>query len=520
MQGLKERARAYYRAGRTRVSQGWVLYRTQKTWKQWAIGIAAAVLVIAALAWLRSDGAQDEAPRDRVVTIASVATLSGGSDGSSAYGTVRSVTEAQLIAETGGVVKRVNAQIGQSVPAGFVIAELENSSEAAAVLQAEGAYDAAIAARSAQSLPDTQLSARDAYRSTYTSLDTAVETQIDTFFGTPNVFGPDLLINASYDESASISRERQRLEGVMRSFEVNQATAGNRTPQALLDEAESVSRQLQTFLNRLAEVANRRDSGVTASQTAALSGARAAVNGSIATISASRTQLRTGTISATAGADAQVKQALGSLRAAQAAFARTRIRATIGGTVNSLSVQRGQFVAAFAPVATIANNGALEIVAYVSEEDRDRLEPGMTLDLEGGAKGTVTTIAPALDTTTRQIEIRIGVASGSGFTNGQSVRIALPGAPADALAQEAGPILLPLSAVKLTEGQRAVFTVGEDGRIAATPVEIGDVVGDRITITSDLPRDLRIVTDARGLSVGQRVRLADDTAAPTTAPAQ
>ena len=53
-----------------------------------------------------------------------------------------------------------------------------------------------------------------------------------------------------------------------------------------------------------------------------------------------------------------------------------------------------------------------------------------------------------------------------------------------------------------------MFTVNEEGRLVAQTVEIGEVRGDRIEITSVISPDLRIVTDARGLAEGQKVKLA------------
>ena len=72
--------------------------------------------------------------------------------------------------------------------------------------------------------------------------------------------------------------------------------------------------------------------------------------------------------------------------------------------------------------------------------------------------------------------------------------------------------MLPLTSLKLTPNARVVFSLGEDGRLIAHPVEIGDVHGSRIEITTPLPGDLRIVTDARGLSEGQKVNVAEATA--------
>lgn len=504
MQPLLAKGRAIIAALRSRSISLYRRYRALTPRKQWAIGIGLAVLLIALIAFARS-GDPEEAPRDRLVAVATVGTLSGGGDGSSIFGTVRSVTEARLFAQNGGVVERVNTRLGATVPAGSVILELENDSEAATVLQAEGAYDAAIASRNALSLPDTQVAARNTYRSAFTTLDTTVENDIDTFFGTPTPYGPNLLIYPPIDESERLSRERRRLEGVLETFEAGQTTASGRSPQALLDEAENVTRQVQAFLTQLADAANERDSRATATQLSALASARTDVNSILTSINSARTDLRSGTISATASSDAQIKQALGTLRAAQAAYERTRVRATIGGTVNFLPLQAGQYVSAFTHVATVAQNGALEIVAYVSDDDRDRLTIGDTVTVEDSLTGTVTAIAPALDPTTRQIEVRVAVASGNDLVNGQSVRITLPGEAAPVVG-DTGPVLLPLAAVKLAGDERIVFTLDGENRLQPYAVEIGDVIGDRIEIISALPRDLRIVADARGLSAGQRVR--------------
>lgn len=505
------RIRAFFIDVPTRSKALWRRYRGLRRWQQVALALLLAALLIGAFMLLNGDDAEDEAPQGRFVTLASVGELSGAGGSVDLIGTVRSVTEANILAQNGGTVRSVRTRLGAYVPAGFVIAELENAAERASVLQAEGAYDAAIAARSAQSLPDTQESARDAYRSAFTTLDTTLENDVDTFFGGPTPIGPDLLIYPGVDEANRLSRERQRIQGLMDAYETNLATANSRSPQALLDEAESIARQVQTFLNQLADAANQRDSRVTAEQTAALASARTSVNGVLSSLSSTRSGLRTGTVSATAGADASVKQALGSLRAAQANLERTVVRAPIGGQVNFLPIRVGDYVTSMQHVATVAQNGALEIVAYVSEDNRDLLVAGGRVTVDGEYEGVITSVAPALDPTTKQIEVHVAVTGASELVNGQSVHIALPDQEANETPaeKEEGPVLLPLASVKLRAGDRIVFTVGEDSRLVAVPVEVGEVRGDRIEVLTDLETSLRIVADARGLSEGEQVQVAE-----------
>src|SRR5690606_19937910 len=122
-----------------------------------------------------------------------------------------------------------------------IIASLENAAERASVLQAEGAYDAAVAARSMYSLSDTEESARDTYRTSFTSLDTILANELGLFFGVPTAVGPEFLLRADGDERTRMSRERARIRTIFREYEDNLATADTRSPQALLNETESLA---------------------------------------------------------------------------------------------------------------------------------------------------------------------------------------------------------------------------------------------------------------------------------------
>jgi multidrug efflux pump subunit AcrA (membrane-fusion protein) len=446
----------------------------------------------------------------RFVTLAPVQELAGAGGGTEIIGTVRAVTGAEVLAQTGGTVTSVNTRIGASVPAGFVIANLENASERAAVLSAEGAYDAALAAREAQSLPDTEKEARDTYRSAYTTIDTVLENDLRIFFGTPTVYGPKFLVDsADAEDQIELSRDRASFDQDLASLQEGQATAGNRAPETLLDEAESVARDLQLFLNKISTVISQNGVNATDEQINALAGARSSINGTLSAISAARSGLRSGTIGATAGADASVKQALGALRAAQANLERTIVRAPIGGQIDFLPIRIGDYVTSLQHVASISQSGTLEVVAYVSEDERDMLTVGSTTTIDGTHTGIITTVAPALDPVTKQIEVRIAAEDAEGLVNGQSVRIALPNVEAST-STGSETLLLPLASVKLRAGDRIVFSLNAEGRLEAHPVEVGGVYGDRIEILSPLPPDLRIVTDARGLAEGELVRVSEE----------
>ena len=511
LQTLLARGRALWASITSHAEHLWGKYRALRPWKQWVIALVLIALVIGGIAFARSGGSDTTGEQGRTVTLQSIGELSGTGSSVDFIGTVRSVAEAEILSQTGGTVRAVHTSIGKSVPAGFVIAELENAAERASVLQAEGSYDAAIAARNAQSLPNTETSARNVYRSAYVTVDTAIENYVDTFFGGATAVGPKLLIYPGVDEANALSRERARIEEMMHAWEASLQNADSRNPEALLDDAENRTRQVDTFLTNLANAANKTDSRATADQLAALASARASVSSVLASITSARGSFRSGSTSATASADASVKQALGSLRAAQANLERTIVRAPIAGQVNFLPIRVGDYVTSFTHVATVAQNGALEIVVYVPEDDRNLLVAGGKVTVDEKYDGVITSVAPALDPTTKQIEVHVAVTGTSELVNGQSVHIAFPDLEQKTEVAEAqtGPVLLPLAAVKLRTGDRIVFTVGEDGRLVAHTVEVGDVRGDRIEVLTQLPPEMRIVSDARGLSEGEKVTVAE-----------
>lgn len=483
----------------------WRRFRALPRYLQWVIGIVVVGAIIALFAVLHSS-APTTTENLRAVTLRSVAELSGNASSGTMFGSVRSRSEAEILSEAGGTVRAVHTTLGGSVGAGMILAELENASEQAALLQAEGAYDAAVAAQKGVAVEDKEAAARAAYQSAFNDLDIALETYVDQVFGPQGPFGPSLVINANNAER--LSRERQTLKEKMDAWRRELATANGRDAEELLAQATAITQETSTFLTDLARSANMTSSGATSAQLSALATARTSVDGASSSLAAASAAFRSGSVSATAGADASVKQALGSLRLAQANVEKTLIRAPIGGTVNFFPLHVGDYVTNLSHVATVAQNNALEIVAYVSEEGRESLTTGVAVMVDGKYPGTITSIAPALDPITKQIEVHVAVASDSGLVNGQSVRVDLPEEAAKVTATADAVVYLPLAAVKLRPQDRVVFTVDEEGRLGATVVETGEVSGDRIQILTALPQELRIVSDARGLAEGQKVRVA------------
>ena len=210
-----------------------------------------------------------------------------------------------------------------------------------------------------------------------------------------------------------------------------------------------------------------------------------------------------GTSGAVSSADAQVKQALGSLRAAQANYAKTILRSPIAGTVNSLNIKSGDYISAFTEAAVVANNDALEIVTYIGDNERDTLAVGDVVVIDGSFEGTITQISPAVDAATRKTEVRIA-AENQNIKNGDTVKISRKqNADTVTVVSE---IRVPLTAVKFEIEDGFVFTV-ENGVLKAQAVTLGRVNANSVVITSGLDADQEFVVDARGLFDGQEVEV-------------
>jgi multidrug efflux pump subunit AcrA (membrane-fusion protein) len=523
----------------------------------YAVVLVAVVVGIVVLVHGKADNTADNALP--TVTVQSLDSFGAGADSVDVLGTVQSVSEADLLAQSGGTVESVNTTLGANVPAGFVIASLDSSAASASVLQAQGAYDAAVAAEQAVSLQSQnstnsvaveQTAVRNTYESTYSTLDTTLETDVSVFFGAAGPYGPQLVISP-LSTGNQVTQEHQKVLALVENWRESLATDSTTDPLTLLSNAQTTLNAVSVFLTDLGALADQSESGSTPAQLASLGAARTAVNGLLANISATQTAYNASVTAAAVGqtqsgtgdssapvtsSEASVEEALGGLRAAQAAYEKTVVRAPIAGTVNYLSIHVGDYVTANQHVATVAHDNTLEVVMYLSQSNRNRLAVGDTLNIIGSDasgnpttyQGVVTTIAPALDPTTQEIEVDVAVNNGAALVDGQSVQVALPtptpamvssesssstsdAAGAGATSSTTASIEVPITAVKLLPNERDLFTVDSTGHIVAHPVTIGSVIGNDIQILTPLDPSLEIITDARGLSAGDMVLVASST---------
>lgn len=431
----KTQARLVTRFGKTRVHVGLAL-----------LSIACIYLGFSFMGG--SDVAVEEVPATPATRTVSLYNISAVDDGTA----VRTADGNAFIvrAESAGRVERI-AKVGDIVTRGAIVAQIENSAQRAAVLQAQGAYEAARAsaatsdvgsASADRAYREALTQATNAYRGAFATADDVLRNIVDQVFSQADSSNPGVRIDSN-GRAPEISNERVALETIFDTWALKTNTDLNTNGTVLLSEAESNVTRLSNFVTTLATLLSEDDALPNDAELEALrtdfAGARSTLNGALQSLSGARTALiaaksaqEQAAISATNGnvslADAQVKQALGVLESARAALAKTSVKTPVAGTVTAVSISVGDIINVGSDVVFVASNATME--------------------------------------------------------TGDTVTV-------------------PLTAVKFTPSKAFIFTV-EDGKLVAHEVETGSVTTNNITVSGVGDVDA-IVLDVRGLKEGDAV---------------
>jgi RND family efflux transporter MFP subunit len=495
-------------------------YRPLLLKKSFQAGVALAIVVVIGLLYFT--GGTEEVievkSSDTQVKLTTANEYLGG-ESVSLIGNVRAFSEAAITSERSGRVVRVNVSLGQTVSAGQVLATLENASESAAVLQAEGVYDAAVAASTqsgigvdeAQSnLKTTKDSVVVTLQSAFNTVNATVSSDIDVFFNQPLSPAPRLLI-AGKGYTRTLELQKVQIEDTIETW--RQSTV-NLNSNSDLDAAIQISKEnitelltmVDTFLIIFKEDENAsRLEKFTAVKTSLLntqSSLSAAQSQLVAANDLIRKAEASASGSTSSAADAQIKQALGSLRAAQANYAKTVLRTPISGTLNEVTVKAGDYVNTSQKIAEVANNNALEIVTFVGDTEVQLLAVGDVVYIENKYEGVIAQIAPSVDATTRKTEVRIATEN-TEIKNGDTVTITK-----EVLETDNTNTIIPLTAVKFEIEDGFIFTV-VDNKLVKNPVKLGVVRGSSVEIIEGLDSNQTFVKDARGLVDGDVVTVSE-----------
>ena len=519
----------------------------------WKVGVVLVALGVIFLGYkfiFVSTKAQVIENPQRVVELINIGDLANSSTTIPLVGIVTSVSEAKIQAETSGKLTKVYKKLGDKVIAGQIIAEFENSSERAAVLQAQGAFESAKAGRDIQlinsaatsnTIGDTKANILNTIDSAFSTMEDSVHNKVDTIFVDPRAANLQLKIQTT-DQilEGKVISERVQIERLLEARKAqNQTLTVNSDLSTELLNIKIELQTLQIYLENLSLLYSRAVVSDSASQIlvdsgkANVSAFRAVVIANITNLNQARTTLSNSLAAQSiAGgknssqnvvgpsdlaAIASVKTAEGAYLGVLARLQKTIVRSPITGTLNSLTVQTGDFVPQTTQVAVVSNNNALEIKAYVSEDDSRRITVGDNVLINGNVnsvqKGIVTRLAGAIDPVTKKIEVRVGIIDEkTTFINGESVGIQIQNSKSVETNKNLNlsantKIKIPLSAIKITPNGAFVFTLSASSTLQALPVGAGALMGEDIQIESGLSNEMSIIKDARGLKDGMTVKV-------------
>lgn len=487
-----------------------------------SIIILIVALLIFILSNTKDEAATDltiETPRISEVTVSTLASLNN-SNQISFLGEVKALSEVELKPEISGKITKANISLGQEVRAGQILVEIDNATERASLLQAEGAYEMALAnsEQTNVSLSEAEINLEDAVQtvrntnlSSYNSAKNVVLGSIDLFFSQPDTQTPGLKIggkgSTDYLNAARVNLQTDLpnwYEKINKAGDTETELLSNRESRIQILKIQDIINTLIPLLNNENSVKGYSDLEIENLRTN-LTSAQTQMTSTLNLLDKVYTDLKNAkeniekTKLSVSGnsvsvSDAQIKQALGNLRSAQARYEKTLLRSPINGTVNSVSVKVGEFLNALEPIAKIANNSNSEIIAFVNEKELEQINIGDDVTIEVDSKGKIAIIAPVLDSDTKKTEIRIAVDS-QDIAIGETVRIF------HTRTQKADnsniELFLPLTAIKFENTSAFIFKV-EDGRLIKVPVIIGEVRGKNIQILSELDTNTEFVVDVRG----------------------
>ncbi len=446
-------------------------------------------------------------------------------------GTVQALSEAGLKTEASGQVTSVNTEIGKTVTAGSVLATIENRTESAQLLQAQGAYEAALAGATSgtvsvdgarNTLLSSQSSAITTLQGAYITIESVLHNDIDDFFSIRDGVAYGLKISGS-GKAIQLIADRTAFEIDLEEWYTQNSQATTENVYSQVVYAQTIVSDLAVFVETLSNAEQERSISTDFKQEekdaeiATIQTVRIAINGVAQGLESSRTHMvglqkalaqaelsgANGTLSV---ASAQVKIALGSLRSAQANYEKTLVRTPISGVVNALYIKTGDYVNQGTDAILISNNKGLQIETAVNQNDRNLLFIGDSVAINDIYTGTITAIAGAVDPKSGKIAVKVSLNDDAQLENGTVAKITFK-ATNSVNITVIKEIKIPLEAIKLTASKAIVFAVDAESKLISIPIELGAVTGESMIIKSGLSADQKIVKDARGHKVGEQVRV-------------
>ncbi len=204
---------------------------------------------------------------------------------------------------------------------------------------------------------------------------------------------------------------------------------------------------------------------------------------------------------AVAQAEAALSQAQSQTGAVQADLNDKQVSSPIDGVVGDVPVKLGDYVDAGDLLTTITQNETLEIELDIPIEYRDRLRPGLPVEIVVGpnsdaiASGQITFIDPQVNAATQSLSAKASFTNGIGLQDEQRVvtRVVWSEQPG---------VLVPTTAISRLGGQTFVYVAQSEASEGGEPqmvveqrlVTLGDIQGNSYQVMEGIDAGETIVT--------------------------
>jgi RND family efflux transporter MFP subunit len=317
---------------------------------------------------------------------------------------------------------------------------------------------------------------------------------------------PTEMENALDQSRAALATAEATLQVARSNLESTKANLLNQ--QALLAKAQAVLANDKRQAERLAELFGK---GLVAAQDrdnarTTYEASQAAVSAQEAQVEAARVQIAT-TESQVRLAQTQIEQQRSAQRMAQMRLDDTRIVAPFSGFISQRNLEVGAAVSSQAAATSNASIGILtlqeidplKVQLEVPERDVARVGVGNVVRLTADAypgrqfSGKVARLVHALDPRTRTMGVEVNIPNPENLLKpGMYARVDL------LIEVRRDALLVPLEALTGAEGRPTVLIV-RDGKVAATPVELGPTDGPVVQVTKGVGPDTEIILQGKDL---------------------
>ncbi len=428
----------------------------------------------------------------------------------SADGIVESVAQVDIKSQVAAPLSGVYVSVGDNVRTGQVLAELQNADIRAQLDQAKANLNLIQGQDPTGSGDSIRRSTVDKIRETYQKVDDVINTQLAQFIYTGNTSQSQLQQSLTEWRLADdLSARWYMAENTFRVWKKSVDTLSDKSTKEEIDAVLKVSQvslsDISALMSVISLAINNRTQNALPTDLPAMNAWSVTITNARSTVSSSISAI-TSAGASLANTQAQVAGAEAGVKNLEAQLAKTIIIAPISGKIAELPLRTGEFASPGQLITTIVGGGGLQVKAYVSGEDLDKIKKGASATIQGNIAGTVTSVAPSLSQLNKKVQVKILINSQDmrKLVIGQNVSVKIRST--DSATKSSSLYILPIQNIKIIPGSAYVYTIDAESKVVKNEVVLGEVKGDFVEVKSGLTDDMKIISPVYGLEEGEKVR--------------